>query len=503
MIDGKRLYAAVGLCAAIVYLGALWNHFVYDDAMAIVSNSMVHGWSGLWQAFAHPYYWPVEPGGRLYRPLLTATFVLDWHLDGAAWFHAVNLLWHAGASVAVAALARRWAGAGAALIGGLLFALHPVHVEAVAYVVGRAELMGGLLAVLAVYAAVERDSVVWSGAALVLAVLSKENAAVVPALIVWAWLVGLRPLPPRRRLGAFVASWILIAAAYAGLRWAVLQPHSQGGGLAPVFVGQGPIAVRLTAVAALADVARLLVFPLELRADYSPGERTIVTSIGDPRFLLGLVVTAIWAALLVLAWRRRRRVEAFGLGWIAIAYAPVANLLFPIGILIAERTLYLPSAGLALAVGAAARRLSGRRSVLAAGLVLAGAAARTALRVPVWRDDTALTLSMLEDSPRSFFGLTRGAVLLQQARQPVKALQLYRQAMREYDRSAMVFLSAADAAFTVGQPEAADSMLQRAAQLCGQCEQQFHFQVAAARWRGDSAVADSLAARARRSRGAQ
>jgi hypothetical protein len=102
---------------------------------------------------------------------------------------------HVGASVAVAVLAGRWAGASAALLAGMLFAVHPVHVEGVAYVVGRSELMGGLFALLAVYAAVERDSVAWSAVAVALAALSKENAAVAPALIAWVWLVGLRPAP--------------------------------------------------------------------------------------------------------------------------------------------------------------------------------------------------------------------------------------------------------------------------------------------------------------------
>jgi len=54
---------------------------------------------------------------------------------------------------------------------------------------------------------------------------------------------------------------------------------------------------------------------------------------------IGLACLALWAALLVMAWRRRRRVEAFGLGWIAIAFLPVANLLFSTGVLVAERTL--------------------------------------------------------------------------------------------------------------------------------------------------------------------
>ena len=251
----------------------------------------------------------------------------------------------------VAMLVRRWSGDRAALVAGLLFAVHPVHVEAVANIVGRAELMAALFALLAVYAALGRDSVGWSAAALVAGLLSKENAAVVPGLILWGWMLGLTR-PSRNRMLIYGATWVAVGVVYVAVRATVLRDTALIYNLAPVFIGASPLAIRLTAVAAFADIARLLVFPLTLRVDYSPAERTLVTSILDPRFALGLLCLLIWGVLLVLAWRRGRRMEAFGLGWIAVALLPVANLVFPVGVLIAERTLYMPSAGLALAVGA-------------------------------------------------------------------------------------------------------------------------------------------------------
>src|SRR3989442_14159804 len=161
----KRLYATVAACAVVVYLGALWNRFAVDDLPIIVLNPLVGDASGMWRAFAAPY-WPSDLGGHMYRPLVIASFALDHLIDGAAWFHGVNLLWHAGAAVAVAALARRWMGDVGALVAGLLFAVHPVHVEAVANVVGRAELMAAVFVVLAVYAALGRAPAGWSAVAL-------------------------------------------------------------------------------------------------------------------------------------------------------------------------------------------------------------------------------------------------------------------------------------------------------------------------------------------------
>src|SRR5579885_3050809 len=379
--SAARQYGAVAACAIAVHLGALANGWALDDVPIVALNPLVAHASGIWRAFAAPY-WPPDFGGHMYRPLVIAGFALDRLVDGTAWFHAVNLLWHAAAAVAVAALALRWTDGTGALVAGLLFAVHPVHVEAVANVVGRAEPMAALFTVLAVYAALAGKPAAWSAGAFALGLLSKENAAVTPALVVWAWLLGL-DRPDRRRMLALLASWAAVGAAYGVARALVRHPFAANMSVAPMFLGASPVAVRLTAVAALADVARLLVFPLTLRVDYSPDERTLVTSPLDPRFALGLACLLLWAALLVLAWKRGRKLEAFGLGWIGIALLPVSNLLFPAGFYLAERTLYLPSAGVALAAGAALARLPRERlrPVVAAVVVLAGA--RTAARVPV------------------------------------------------------------------------------------------------------------------------
>ncbi len=489
-LEGWRLYAVVAACAFLIYLGALWNGFALDDRAIILQNPHVAAPSGLWRVFVESY-WRPEVGGHLYRPLAIVTYALDALVDGAPWFHFVNLLWHAAASVAVAALARRLLGVAAGLAAGLVFAAHPVHVEAVANVVGRAELMVGLFSVLAVYAGLWRQSIAWSTAALALGLLSKENAAAIPAIIACGWLVGIGR-PPRRKLAAFVAAWAVIGAGYAAVRWAVLHGHTGFHEVAPVFSGAGPVPVRLTAIAALADIGRLLIFPLTLRVDYSPAERTLVTSPLDGRFLIGLACLAIWGVLLGRAWRRRRRVEALGLAWIAIAYLPVANLLFPSGVLVAERTLYAPSIGLALALGAWLARLELRRAALVAGLLLLAGGVRSAVRVPVWHDDLSVVLSILGDSPASYRGPQYTAMSLQARRMPERALEDYLIAFQIFDRDSRVLIGAADAAWTLHRSALADSLMDQARARCGRCEASLRNQAAAALVRGDTAVADSL-----------
>ena len=509
-ISDKQLYLVIAACAVVVHLGSLWNRFAMDDNYIILLNPLVHSVSGIWQAFLHPY-WPTNFGGKVYRPLVVATYAVDWQINSAMWFHAANLLWHAGTAVAVTVLARHLSSTPAgpavlpeaapsrtpqhvALAAGLLFAVHPVHVEAIANVIGRAELMAAACAVLAVYAAIVKQSVAWSLVALAAGLLSKENAAVAPALIVWAWILGLGR-PSRATMSRFVVSWVLLALVYGVARWIILHPYGHYQNLAPVFVGQGHVAVRLTGIAALADMARLLVFPLALRVDYSPAERTIVHSLWDVRLALGLLCLALWLFLVITLRRRKRRIEAFGMGWIGIALLPVANLLFPVGVVVAERTLYLPSVGLALAFGAwlgnARRAPRAYWGILA--LVVGFGAIRSALRVPVWRSDLTVTISILNDSPRSYTGPARTGALLLANRQPQKALAAFQQALAVFE-GFTTLVAAADAAFASGQPELAHQYMDKADRLCVGCPAGYRLEAEAARARGDGASADSLLA---------
>lgn len=493
-MSARRIYLTVGLCAVVVYLGALWNQFAVDDFPIVVQNPLVAGASGIWRAFAAPY-WPPDLGGHMYRPLVIATYTIDRLVDGTAWFHAVNLLWHAAVSVAVAALARRWADNAAALLAGVLFAAHPVHVEAVANVVGRAELMAALFTLVAVYAALVREHVWWTAAALGLGLLSKENAAVAPALVAWGWMLGLAR-PERRRMALFLASWVVVGVAYAAVRAAIRHPFAGYESIAPMFVGESPLTIRLTAMHGLADVARVLVFPLTLRVDYSPAERTVVTSPLDSRFVAGLVCAAIWAGLLLLAWKRGRKLEAFGLGWIGIAFLPVANLLYPAGFYLAERTLYLPSVGLALAVGAWLARLP-RQWLwpIAAALALLGGL-RAARQVPVWRDDARVTFSILRDSPRSYVGPKRLVAMFLDQHRPDKALEAARLAASLYDRDPTIYVTGSVAAFAAGNAAAADSLLAGLERLChGGCGGYYRHEAEVARAHGYPEAADSLLAR--------
>ena len=494
--DPRRVIIVVAACAIVVYLGALWNRWAFDDLLFIAGSDLVHSASGVWRAFLSPYL-PPELGGYLYRPLVIASYAIDWHVDGTVWFHAVNIVWHAGCAVLVALLAYRWMDARAALFAGVCFAVHPVHVEAVANVVGRAELMAAAFTLLAVYASLESQSVVWGTLAWMLGLLSKENAAVAPLLVMAAWALRFRR-PGAKQMALQICAWALAGIAYLMVRRSVLAPYGDTVILAPVFVGETWGHAKLTAVAALADVARLLVFPATLRADYSPNERTIVTTVADTRFVLGALCGVLWAGLLVLALRRGRRVEAMGLAWIAFAYAPVSNLLLPVGVLIAERTLYLPSVGLVLALAAITREWQERTALTALALLAVCGGIRTALRVPVWRSDLTATLSVLDDSPKSYTGpLIVSARYLEQHRDS-DALRTALIAAGIFSREARPYLIGAHAALNLGRLHVADSLLSRADRFCNPCQGFYDAQALMADRLGEPETARYLTAHARR-----
>jgi len=296
----------------------------------------------------------------------------------------------------------------------------------------------------------------------------------------------------------YVAAWTVAAVGYVAVREAVLHPYARNQFIAPVFLQQGWVPIRLTAIAALGDVTRLLLFPLKLRTDYSPAERTIVTTPLDVRFAIGAACLVAWGALFALAWRRGRKAEAFGLAWLALAFLPVANLLFPTGILVAERTLYLPSAGLALALGAWGRDLRGwRLGVPLAAVVIAGGI-RSALRVPVWRNDRRVILSVLDDSPRSYAGpMGMGAVYLQTG-DAEKALAAFRYASSVAPLEGRPYLLAGHAALKLRRFAVADSEFAQVDRMCNPCGGLYRTEAGAALQMGDTAVADSLLAHARR-----
>ena len=410
---------AVALLAVLVYANAVQNGFALDDEFIILRNDAVHGLDRVDEALSSPY-WPGAPGRiAMYRPVTSASFALEWDLWGAerpGGYHATNVLLHAVVSVLVLLVLNVLAGSGPAIAGAALFAVHPVHVEAVANLVGRGELLAALffLAAVRLYLGgrTGRTTAAGIGVLYLLAVASKEIGVTLPAVLLIVETV--RPGAKggwRGWASRSLERWPVYAATVAGLavymtaRMVVLDT-ALGNDPAPFLRGEGTAARIWTAMAVWPEYARLLLYPRDLVADYSPAVLSAHTTF-DAVVAAGLVVGLTSVALVALSWRRAPLVAA-GIAWFAVVVLPVSNLFFSIGIVLAERTLYLPSVGLSLAVAGIVALLLERRAAAARGAALAGAAillllaGRTWTRTPTWESSATVLAALAAKHPESF-----------------------------------------------------------------------------------------------------
>ena len=408
--------ALVALAAA-PYASSLGHGFVHDDHMVVVDNPLVVEERFL-GAFVRPYHTGPGPATGLYRPLTTGTLALNHALGGLSpgGYHALNVLLHAAVSLAVFALALAGGvSTAAAALAAALFAVHPVHVEAVAYVSGRADLLAALFFVLALvaWARGTHAGSLTAGAAFLLALLSKESAVTFP-LVVLAWeaLERTRSATGMRRgrggRAVKVLALALPLAVYLLLRQRALGGFwIEPGGVTFIenpALGQGILVRVATALSVLPRAALLLLFPLRLSPDYSYAEIVPVRSALDLPFLAGVVVAALGVAALGVACSRARR-ACFPILFTLATYSIVSNLVVGIGTIFAERLLYLPSLGICLLGGSAlawaARALPRRAGLLVAAVLLAAAVTRTATWSAVWRDDFSLYSAAYRSAPRS------------------------------------------------------------------------------------------------------
>jgi hypothetical protein len=200
--------------------------------------------------------------------------------------------------------------------------------------------------------------------------------------------------------------WIaygVVTIAWLILMLLVVRGHSAA--RSAVFYDLSTFERILTVISIVPEYLRLLVFPFHLSADYEPGVVRPATGVTGA-VVLGALILAAYAWIAFRAWRADR-VAAFALLSVPIALAPVSNVFFTTGVAIAERTLYLPSAGACLLAGWAVQRAGERRAgtiVAVACVLLAAAGVRTWLRTPVWRDARTFAITLLEDHPESYRG---------------------------------------------------------------------------------------------------
>jgi len=385
-----------GLLVPLVFLGvafalygnALGNGLVFDDDIVAATNYDLGSLKGLKGFFE-----------TRYRPVRHLSFALDHLLWGRnAWgLHLSNVLHHALACVLAFRVVRRLAGERAAWAATLLFAVHPVQTEAVAYVSGRRDLLLtiffllGFLSFLSYRDTGRRRHILALLGWLALAAGTKESAVTLPAVLLLYDLI-VDPQPFRRRL-LFHAPSLVLAAGFA-VRVAFGEASQQEG-----FHGGSALTHYLAVPCLYGLYLWRFVMPVRLLGDYSYDAFPLPRSPLAPSFL-GAATALLALVCAVVLLRRRAPLVAFGIAWFLTTLLPVVQII-PFHELAAEHHLYLASIGLCLAAGAAFERAPRRPAVLVLGVALLVAlAVRTVVRNRDWKDAETFWGVTARDAPR-------------------------------------------------------------------------------------------------------
>ena len=460
--DALAQLVAAG-AALLVFAGALANGFAWDDWPAIVNDPRIHDPSYLLQTLQQPY-WPTT--GTLWRPITTLSYVIDWAWGGGSpvAFHLVNWLLHALASALVARLALRWLDPVGAAAAGLVFALMPVHVEVVANAVGRAELLCavGLLGVLLAATRQGPPTVPQLrliAASAFLALGAKEIGVVAPALALAAnWVV------TRTARSAWRAAWwaatpvVLLMVA----RRLVLGTIAGDAPHPAWWVATGTKGIVL-ALGALPKALLLLVVPQPGAWEHSP----TLAQVERPSLAMAALGLMLFALGLWQVWRlwRRPSVGALAMVIMVVAWFPVSNLLLRTGVIVAERTLYAPSIGLALGAGVLVGVLAAWRPAAPTALLAGWGALSTAIvlrDVQAWRDSMTVFEAMVDRNPTSYKAWWYHGQERWYRGDTKGAFESFRQSMSQFDLETRMLHAGAQTALTQGDTTQAIAWLDRA-----------------------------------------
>lgn len=318
----------VAALAAIAYLPSLAGVFHFDDYNVIVHYPTVHSWEAL-----------LERAGGGVRPLLKASYTLNWTLGGG--FHLLNIALHATNAALLFLIAERLFGdRRAAWIAALLFAFHPAATEAVTYVSGRSSSLMAFFYLGALYAYLRRVHWFFSGLLFLLAVATRETAVTLPAALLLCELCRDERVSFKTILQRQWPHWTLLLAGGVFLLF-----NQRYFDLVAYGFGERSLADNL--VTQVGGISYLILRLVSLQGYNIDPALPTLTEWTPQLVLQGSLLFALLA--IGIASLRTRPWLAFGVLWFFLQLAPT-NSIVPRLDVANDRQLYLASWGLFLAL---------------------------------------------------------------------------------------------------------------------------------------------------------
>lgn len=463
--------------AFLVFVPTLGFQFVYDDKPQVLENPAIHAWGYVPNYFTAHAWAELYPhvSGNYYRPLFLLWFRINHAIFGVnpTGWHLSTVLCHVAATYLVFALVRRlttsqWM----APTASLLFALHPVHIESVAWVSGVTDplmavfLIGSLLAYLLFR---EGGQWKWMRGALILfalGLLVKETAVVLgPLVFAHAWLFAERT-EWRARLSSALRSslgFLALTLLYISIRARII------GGLGHSVTPLTLTTIGLTEPSIVWLYIRHMLFPVGLSGLYG---LPYVTNPASAAFLVPAVLLLVF--ILAVAWGIHRledpRLALFACCWIALPILPVLWLrAYAEGDIAHDRYLYLPSIGFVLLVtlfiGEAAKYWRSNQMLwLRAGVAILalGFAAATVTQETYWASDLLLYQRAYTLAPHDNLICNNLGTALLDAGNPGQAIALYSQVLAREPGFWLSNYNLGYAYYRMGDFKQAESFLRRA-----------------------------------------
>ncbi len=412
-----RLHLVPWLIALLAHAPGLGGGFVLDDVRAITGHPGVNGHGALSMVFSRTF-WGQALGTppASWRPLTTLSFALDARVFGLSPgpMHVESLLWF----LALVAVAHRFArdrlAPTAALLATCLFAAMPLHVENVASLVGRADVMGLLFGLIALRASATTRGLALSALATALALLSKESAL---SLLGVAGVLGFFPRAGETARDGHKRTAVVAVVAALYLAARLLTSGTVARWWAPddVLAGAAPWQRVVYAVEYLSRALRLVLAPLDLCTGRKFAMLWRPSTPLTAHFAVGVVCLAAGAWSSWVAWRAKKAPWALCIAMTGVMFTGLA---WKVPEAMADRFFLAPTLFLALLVAEptlAWWREGGARRALVALLVTINLAAAGFLSTR-WHDDTTLYEHSVAACPDSAHNHFRYAGLLESRR---------------------------------------------------------------------------------------